>query len=120
MGAPDLVTVPLSAGGSLDLRAGINAYCDFEAEVARAGLDPLRELARIENAMRATMTSVRALVWALARRQRPGLTLEQVGDMLEADGPAINLGVAEALARAAPDKPAEGGAPSGKPTPPSV
>lgn len=101
---PEMVPVPLRNGTELRLVAGINALCDFEAEMARTGLDPVRELARIEAGQGGTLSGIRALVWACAKDQHPGLTLRPVGDLLQSDGAAIRKGLAEALSRAAPEK----------------
>lgn len=112
------VTVTLADGQALHLSASLNALCDFEVELSRLGLDPVRELDRLESGARPPVVSLRALVWATARGSRPDLTVSQVGDMLETDGPALTKAVFAALAKAGPEQaPGDGDAP-GKATPP--
>ncbi|MBN8291029.1 hypothetical protein JI664_03535 [Rhodobacter sp. NTK016B] len=118
MRAPELVAVLLRDGTPLRLCADVNALCDFEAEVARTGLDPLRELARIEGGARATLTAQRALIWACAKDHHEGLTPRDVGALMQTDGAALMAGLSEAMERAAPEK-SEDDEP-GKPTPPEA
>lgn len=115
---PGTVPVQLRDGTELRLVASINALCDFEAELARTGLDPVRELARIETGQGGTLSGIRALVWACAKDQHQGLGLRHIGELLQTDGAAIRKGLGEALTRAAAEK-EEGTDPSGKATPPS-
>lgn len=110
----DLVTVALTSGGSLKLRADVNALCDFEAEMTRAGFDAVREMERFEQGARPPLSVARALVWACAVARHPDLTIRQVGAAMADDGAALVAGVLEALrlAAPAPDPDAE------KPVPP--
>ncbi|MCW1934537.1 hypothetical protein [Pararhodobacter zhoushanensis] len=112
------VAVPLADGATLYLRADVNALCEFESVVSRAGLDPLRELVGVEQGFRGTISALRALIWACAVVHHPSLTVQAVGDLLDQNGQALRDGLAEALKRSAPVK-AEGDA-SGNPPPPSA
>ncbi|PWE26645.1 hypothetical protein C4N9_20480 [Pararhodobacter marinus] len=115
---PDLVAVPLRDGTELRLVAGVNALCECEAELARAGFNPTQEMKFLNAGISGTVSAVRALVWAFAKDQHPGLTLRHVGDLLGTDGEALRKGLAEALNRGSAEK--EDGEPSsGKTTPPA-
>lgn len=118
-GGPDLVAVLLRDGTALNLRADVNAICDFEGALVREGFDAWRELSRIEAGLGATVSAYRALIWACAKDRHEGITLRHVGDLLQADGPPLRAGVLEALRLAAPDREDDGGDPPGKPTPPA-
>lgn len=117
----NLVPVPLSDGTELRLRADVNALCDFEVELVRTGLDPVRELGRIEAGVGATFTGMRALIWACARGQHAGLRVDHVGTLMGSDGDALRRGVLDALTAAAPQREdGEKGDDQGKTTPPSA
>ncbi|MBN8294947.1 hypothetical protein JI664_23450 [Rhodobacter sp. NTK016B] len=118
MSNPDLVAVPLRDGSELRLLAGVNPLCEFEAELARAGFNPTQEMKLLNAGISGTVSAVRALVWAFARDQHPGLTLRHVGDLLGTDGEALRKGLSEALNRGSAEK-EDGETSSGKPTPPA-
>ncbi|MCA2014381.1 hypothetical protein LCM17_23020 [Cereibacter sphaeroides] len=113
-----MVPVLLRNGTELRLIASVNALCDFEAELARSGFDPEREFKRIAAGVGGTLSGIRAMVWACAKDQHPGVGLRAIGDLLQSDGEAIRKGLSEAMTAAAPEK-EEGTDPSGKATPPS-
>jgi hypothetical protein len=115
------VRVTLADGTQLHLLADLNALCEFEVSVSALGLDPVREMERLEKSDRATLTALRAMIWACAVDRAPGLTVRQVGEMLAANPAALSGAVFEALRRAAPPAAADpGGSPSGNQPPPSA
>ena len=113
------VTLTLGAR-QITLRADVNALCEFEGALNRAGFDPVREMRRFERGDDVPLVTARAMIWALARDRHPDMTLKEAGDLLQTHGVALIGAVTEALRLAAPEADGAAGGESapGKTTPP--
>lgn len=116
--SPETVEVLLTDGSALHLEYSPNAMCDFERAMNADGFDPLVQLDQLV-AGRATVSALRAMIWACARLRHPGLTLQHVGNLMQRDGHALRDGLARALDDGRPVPDADSGDAAGKPTPPS-
>jgi hypothetical protein len=97
------VKVPIELGGNAyNLVMTYNAWCDVERV---AGMNPF-SMDENEAFDLSSPSNVRVMLWAGLRHENPSLTLEQVGDMLDATPGGFTtalVAVAQALESSLPD-----------------
>jgi hypothetical protein len=91
-----------AASGFFTLRFDFNALCAFESVAGAADGPAALRIAQLENGV-GSATDLRSLIWALLQRHHAGLSLQGVGDLINADPVGWSDAMRQTMNAAQPD-----------------